>query len=333
MDESSEFVDAAAPELLALGVELFVRGEDHRARLMRPAQIRARSRGEVEKPETINARTRKPERGGLHCARIFGPTEDLRCLCGKYQGEGHRGTTCEKCGVEVLPSAVRRERMAHVELVAPVVHPLFAPAIARLLGLDLEQLGALGEGAARFLGVGRIDRDAEVDTLGGRAVHDALASVDMQRMFADDALAPLAEYLTPTDLTLAVLPVLPAGLRPVEVGNDGRVTSSDLNDHYRRIVNRNNRLRRLVELEAPAIILHNEYRFLQGAVDALVHNELLPEPLKIRGRALRSLGAAARARLDALGLPSIPALLGRGADGLPRPASAPLLDDEDEYDF
>ena len=331
------------PELAALGVDAYL-DPDLRLRVLSSAQLRARSRGEVEKPETINYRTKKPERGGLHCARIFGPIEDLCCICTKYRGEQHRGVRCEKCGVEVLESSVRSERFGHIELALPLVHPLLRAEIGRLLGITPAQLQQVIAGHAGLEGGQLVGEDALTQP-GGPSLRAALAAIDVQRMFEDPVLVGLAEYLDPAQLMLECILVLPAGLRPLEELEDGRLASGDLNDLYRRVVNRNSRLRRLLELNAPLIILHNEYRMLQASVDCLFINEQLDEPIVHRRRVLESLAGYAGRLGYPIELGGVGEIFARGVEGLPAPASSvattrtrsassPLVTGaEDDYDF
>ena len=283
-----------------------------------PDDIRSWSHGEVKKPETINYRTFKPERDGLFCAKIFGPTKDYECNCGKYKRLKHRGVVCEKCGVEVIPSYVRRERMGHIELASPVAHIWFLRSlpsrIGNLLGItlrDLEKviyfeqyivvdpgetpltqgelmaeeryLKALVEYGKNFkAGIGP---EAVRDLLKGMQL-DSLSKSLRQEMRATASEAKrqkLSKRLKvvedfknsgnkPEWMILETLPVLPPDLRPLVPLDGGRFATSDLNDLYRRVINRNNRLKRLQELEAPEIIVRNEKRMLQEAVDVLFDN-------------------------------------------------------------
>src|SRR5205807_1456608 len=199
--------------------------------LASPEMIRAWSYGEVKKPETINYRTFKPERDGLFCAKIFGPVKDYECLCGKYKRLKHRGVVCEKCGVEVTQSKVRRERMGHIELASPTAHIWFLKSLPSRIGLMLDM---------------------------------TLREIERVLYFESGN--------KPEWMVMTVLPVLPPDLRPLVPLDGGRFATSDLNDLYRRVINRNNRLRRLLELNAPDIIVRNEKRMLQEAVDALLDN-------------------------------------------------------------
>lgn len=308
------------PELAALGLDAYASADGLRLRVLSSGQLRARSHGAVEKPETINYRTKKPERGGLCCARIFGPIEDFCCICTKYRGEQHRGVRCEKCGVEVLPSSVRSERFGHVELAVPVVHPLLRAEVARLLGITPAQLQQVIGGQAG-LAKGELIPEDELTEPGGSTLRAALAGLDVQRMFEDPVLVGLAGDLDPAQLMLDCILVLPAGLRPLEQGEDGRLASGDLNDLYRRVVNRNNRLRRLIELNAPLIILHNEYRMLQTSVDCLFINEQLDEPIVHRRRVLESLAGYAAKIGYPIELDGIGEIFARGVEGLPAPTT------------
>src|SRR6266571_935852 len=226
-----------------------------------PEKIRSWSYGEVKKPETINYRTFKPERDGLFCAKIFGPIKDYECLCGKYKRLKHRGVICEKCGVEVTLAKVRRERMGHIELASPVAHIWFLKSLPSRLGLVLDMTL----------------RDIE------RVLYFEAYVVTDAGMVNDDKIKKLAKRLKvlegfqksgikPDWMIMEVLPVLPPELRPLVPLDGGRFATSDLNDLYRRVINRNNRLKRLLELKAPEIIVRNEKRMLQEAVDSLLDN-------------------------------------------------------------
>ena len=284
-----------------------------------PEKIRSWSFGEVKKPETINYRTFKPERDGLFCARIFGPVKDYECLCGKYKRMKYRGIVCEKCGVEVIQSRVRRERMGHIELAAPVAHIWFLKSLPSRIGLlldmtlkelerilyfesyvvmepgltPLEKHQLLGEedfiraqeeyGEEAFsAGIGAeairnilkgIDFEAERDSL---RIELAETGSEAKRKKIVKRLKLIETLLNsgnrPEWLILEVIPVLPPELRPLVPLDGGRFATSDLNDLYRRVINRNNRLKRLMELRAPDIIVRNEKRMLQEAVDALFDN-------------------------------------------------------------
>ena len=298
--------------------------------LAKPELIRSWSFGEVKKPETINYRTLKPERDGLFCARIFGPVKDYECLCGKYKRLKHRGVVCEKCGVEVTLSKVRRERMGHIELACPVAHIWFLKSLPSRIGLLLDEDRPESEDR-RFVGklryiesvlyfesyvvtdpgltdleVGQLLTDeeylakveeygTEFDAgMGAEAIRDLLKNLDVGRQIEDlrekiqttkseTKLKKLRKRLKlmesfknsedrPEWMIMTVLPVLPPDLRPLVPLDGGRFATSDLNDLYRRVINRNNRLKRLLDLNAPDIIVRNEKRMLQEAVDALLDN-------------------------------------------------------------
>jgi len=290
-----------------------------RISLASPEKIRAWSYGEVKKPETINYRTFKPERDGLFCAKIFGPTKDYECNCGKYKRMKHRGVVCEKCGVEVIQSKVRRERLGHIELAAPVAHIWFLKSlpsrIGSLLDMTLRELEKvlyfesyvvidpkktplrekelLSEEAYRKA-VAEYGADSFVAGMGAEAIRELLRKVDVQvlseqlRQEMREASSEIkkkkiAKRLKIVDsfkdsgnkpewMILEVIPVIPPDLRPLVPLDGGRFATSDLNDLYRRVINRNNRLKRLQELNAPEIIIRNEKRMLQEAVDALFDN-------------------------------------------------------------
>ena len=286
--------------------------------LASPEMIRSWSFGEVKKPETINYRTFKPERDGLFCARIFGPTKDYECLCGKYKRLKHRGVICEKCGVEVTLTKVRRERMGHIELASPVAHIWFLKSLPSRIGLLLDMTLRDIERVLYFesfvvvdpgltdLEIGQLLTDEdyyqkleeygdEFDArMGAEAVQALLDNMDM-----DGEIAGLREEIPATNsetkikklskrlklmeafmssgnkpewMIMTVLPVLPPDLRPLVPLDGGRFATSDLNDLYRRVINRNNRLKRLLDLSAPDIIVRNEKRMLQESVDALLDN-------------------------------------------------------------
>ncbi len=286
--------------------------------LASPDMIRSWSYGEVKKPETINYRTFKPERDGLFCAKIFGPVKDYECLCGKYKRLKHRGVVCEKCGVEVTQSKVRRERMGHIELASPTAHIWFLKSLPSRIGLMLDMTLREIERVLYFeafvvvdpgmtpLQRGQLLTDEmylesieehgdEFDArMGAEAVHELLKSMDlpsevvkvreeMSNTNSETKIKRLSKRLKlieafmesgnkPEWMVLTVLPVLPPDLRPLVPLDGGRFATSDLNDLYRRVINRNNRLRRLLELNAPDIIVRNEKRMLQEAVDALLDN-------------------------------------------------------------
>jgi len=286
-----------------------------------PDIIRGWSYGEVTKPETINYRTFKPERDGLFCAKIFGPTQDFRCLCGKYKGLKYKGIICEKCGVEVTLSSVRRERMGHIELNSKVAHIWFFKGIPSRIGVlleisskDLEHvvyyesyvvLDAKSVHGLKFKQI--LSEEEYLDLtakhgdnsfragMGAEALHELLSALDLQKEFAHlkarikiersvqkkknmaRRLKLIEDFLRsgnhPEWMVLGVLPVLPPDLRPLVRLDGGRFASSDLNDLYRRVINRNNRLKRLLDLKAPELIIKNEKRMLQEAVDALFDNQ------------------------------------------------------------
>jgi DNA-directed RNA polymerase subunit beta' len=286
--------------------------------LASPDMIRSWSFGEVKKPETINYRTFKPERDGLFCAKIFGPIKDYECLCGKYKRLKHRGVVCEKCGVEVTQTKVRRERMAHVELASPVAHIWFLKSLPSRIGLMLDMTLREIERVLYFeafvvvdpgmtpLERGQLMTDEmyldaieqygdEFDArMGAEAVREMLMTIDLQREVlqvredigatrSETKIKRLSKRLKllesfiesgnkPEWMVLVVLPILPPDLRPLVPLDGGRFATSDLNDLYRRVINRNNRLRRLLELNAPDIIVRNEKRMLQESVDALLDN-------------------------------------------------------------
>ncbi len=286
--------------------------------LASPEKIRSWSYGEVKKPETINYRTFKPERDGLFCAKIFGPVKDYECLCGKYKRLKHRGVICEKCGVEVTLSKVRRERMGHIELASPVAHIWFLKSLPSRLGMvldmtlrDIERILYFEAYAVTDPGMTTLTRgqllteddyllkteeygDDFSASMGAEAVRDLLASLDtveeienlrreMESTGSETKIKKISKRLKvleafsksgikPEWMILSVLPVLPPDLRPLVPLDGGRFATSDLNDLYRRVINRNNRLKRLLELKAPDIIVRNEKRMLQEAVDSLLDN-------------------------------------------------------------
>ncbi len=298
-----------------------------RIRLASPEKIRSWSYGEVKKPETINYRSFKPEKDGLFCAKIFGPIKDWECNCGKYKRMKHRGIVCDKCGVEVIQSKVRRERMGHIELAAPVAHIWFLKGvpsrIGTLLDMSLKQL----EKVLYFESYVVVDpgdtslKEKEVLTedklrslheqhgssafkvgIGAEAIRELLRQIDINALWDDlhekskvsTSAALKKKYAKrlkvleafrksgnkPEWMVMDVIPVLPPELRPLVPLDGGRFATSDLNDLYRRVINRNNRLKRLIELKAPGVIIRNEMRMLQEAVDALFDNGR-------RGRAIR----------------------------------------------
>ncbi|GAB5542652.1 MAG: DNA-directed RNA polymerase subunit beta' [Sandaracinaceae bacterium] len=290
-----------------------------RISLASPEKIREWSHGEVKKPETINYRTFKPERDGLFCAKIFGPVKDYECICGKYKRMKHRGIVCEKCGVEVIQSKVRRERLGHITLATPVAHIWFMKSLPSRIGavldislkdlerilycesyvvLDpmdtpLERAEVLSEERYQELS-DEFGWDAFKAGMGGEAILEMLRDVDvhglaetlrtdMKEATSEAKRKKYAKRLKvveafkesgnrPEWMMLTVIPVLPPDLRPLVPLDGGRFATSDLNDLYRRVINRNNRLKRLIELNAPEIIIRNERRMLQEAVDALFDN-------------------------------------------------------------
>ena len=284
-----------------------------------PEQVRSWSYGEVTKPETINYRTFKPEKDGLFCARIFGPVKDYECLCGKYKRMKYRGIRCEKCGVEVTTARVRRERMGHIELAAPVAHIWFLKSlpsrIAVLLDLmlkDVERilyfesyvvidpgLSALQKGDilsedAFQKAQDEYGEDSFVAQIGAEAIRNLLQDLDLPELKKEltqelldtnsevkrkkivKRLKLVEDFLSsgnkPEWMVMTVLPIIPPDIRPLVMLDGGRFATSDLNELYRRVINRNNRLRRLIELKAPDIIVRNEKRMLQESVDALYDN-------------------------------------------------------------
>ncbi|MDD9329412.1 MAG: DNA-directed RNA polymerase subunit beta', partial [Bartonella sp.] len=284
-----------------------------------PEKILSWSYGEIKKPETINYRTFKPERDGLFCARIFGPIKDYECLCGKYKRMKYKGIICEKCGVEVTLSRVRRERMGHIELAAPVVHIWFLKSlpgrISTLLDLTLKdiervlyfenyivtepgltslKLHQLLSEEEYMLAVDEFGEDQFSAMIGAEAIYELLAGMELDKI-ANDLRTELAETTSelkqaklikrlkivenflesgnkPEWMIMKTIPVIPPDLRPLVPLDGGRFATSDLNDLYRRVINRNNRLKRLIELRAPGIIVRNEKRMVQEAVDALFDN-------------------------------------------------------------
>ncbi len=286
--------------------------------LASPDKIRSWSYGEVKKPETINYRTFKPERDGLFCAKIFGPVKDYECLCGKYKRLKHRGVICEKCGVEVTQSKVRRERMGHIELASPTAHIWFLKSLPSRLGMvldmtlrDIERVlyfeafvvvdpGMTPLNRAQLLTeddyLAKVEEygDDFTAVMGAEGVRELLRTLDLNRLVetlrqelettgSEAKSKKLSKRLKvlegfqqsgikPEWMILEVLPVLPPDLRPLVPLDGGRFATSDLNDLYRRVINRNNRLKRLLELKAPDIIVRNEKRMLQEAVDSLLDN-------------------------------------------------------------
>ena len=353
--------------------------------LASPDKIRSWSYGEVKKPETINYRTLKPEKDGLFDERIFGPTKDYECACGKYKRIRYKGIVCDRCGVEVTSSKVRRERMGHIELAAPVSHIWYFKGIPSRMGLVLDmsprsleeiiyfasyvvtkagdtpltekQLLSEREyrelkqeyGSAFEAGMGaeavqtllsNVDLEAEVETLkaelreatGQKRVR-AVRRLDIIEAFVKSGNKP--EWMV-----MDVIPVIPPDLRPMVQLEGGRFATSDLNDLYRRVINRNNRLKRLLELNAPGIIVQNEKRMLQEAVDALVDNGRRGRPVTGPGnRPLKSLshmlkGKQGRFRQNLLGkrvdysgrsVIDVGPFLKMNQMGLPRPMAMELF--------
>jgi len=286
--------------------------------LASPDKIRSWSYGEVKKPETINYRTFKPERDGLFCAKIFGPVKDYECICGKYKRLKHRGVICEKCGVEVTQSKVRRERMGHIELASPTAHIWFLKSLPSRLGMvldmtlrDIERVLYFEAFVVVDPGMTPLNRcqllteddylakveehgDEFTAIMGAEGVRELLHTIDIPREIetlrqdleqtgSEAKIKKIAKRLKvleaflvsgikPEWMVLQVLPVLPPDLRPLVPLDGGRFATSDLNDLYRRVINRNNRLKRLLELKAPDIIVRNEKRMLQEAVDSLLDN-------------------------------------------------------------
>ncbi|MDH3219054.1 MAG: DNA-directed RNA polymerase subunit beta' [Gammaproteobacteria bacterium] len=286
--------------------------------LASPDMVRSWSYGEVKKPETINYRTFKPERDGLFCAKVFGPVKDFECLCGKYKRLKHRGVVCEKCGVEVTQTKVRRERMGHIELACPIAHIWFLKSLPSRIGLLLDMTLRDIERVLYFEGFVVIDPgmttlekgqlltdEAYLEAIeefgddfnakmGAEAVYELLKAVDLnheaqelreeiESTKSETKFKRLSKRLKlveafidsgnrPEWMVMTVLPVLPPDLRPLVPLDGGRFATSDLNDLYRRVINRNNRLKRLLELNAPDIIVRNEKRMLQESVDALLDN-------------------------------------------------------------
>ena len=286
--------------------------------LASPEMIRSWSYGEVKKPETINYRTFKPERDGLFCAKIFGPTKDYECLCGKYKRLKHRGVICEKCGVEVALAKVRRERMGHIELASPVAHIWFLKSLPSRIGLlmdmtlrDIERVLYFESFIVIDPGLTTLEKrqlmsdeqyyealeefgDEFEAKMGAEAIQELMKDMDIKEEIAqireelpqtnsDTKIKKLTKRLKlmeafdksgnrPEWMIFTVLPVLPPDLRPLVPLEGGRFATSDLNDLYRRVINRNNRLKRLLDLSAPDIIVRNEKRMLQEAVDALLDN-------------------------------------------------------------
>ncbi len=314
-----------------------------RVSLASPEKIRSWSHGEVTKPETINYRTFKPERDGLFCARIFGPVTDWECLCGKYKRMKHRGVVCDKCGVEVTRSKVRRERMGHIELAAPVSHVWFFKGLPSRIGQlldmtmrDLERVLYFEAYVVIDVGDTALEEkqvlseeqyrqyrqeygDSFVARMGAEAIQELLRRIDLDELAGELRLLMRTETSVvkrqkaakrlrvveafrksgnrPEWMILEVIPVIPPELRPLVPLDGGRFATSDLNDLYRRVINRNNRLRKLLELRAPEVIVRNEKRMLQEAVDALFDNGRRGRVIKgSNGRPLKSLSDALKGK-------------------------------------
>ncbi|MBR5768701.1 MAG: DNA-directed RNA polymerase subunit beta', partial [Clostridia bacterium] len=321
--------------------------------LASPETIRSWSKGEVKKPETINYRTLKPEKDGLFCERIFGPTKDWECHCGKYKRIRYKGKICEKCGVEVTTSKVRRERMGHIELACPVSHIWYFKGIPSRIGLVIDVSPKALEKVLYFSAYIVTDK-GDVDGLedkqilsekeysdlreayegdfeagmGAEAIQKLLRKVDVEKTCEElkeelesatgQKKARILKRLEvfeafrksgnkPEWMILDVLPVIPPEIRPMVQLDGGRFATSDLNDLYRRVINRNNRLKRLLELNAPDVIIRNEKRMLQEAVDALIDNGRRGRPVTgPNNRPLKSLsdmlkGKQGRFRQNLLG--------------------------------
>ncbi|NLJ60210.1 MAG: DNA-directed RNA polymerase subunit beta', partial [Firmicutes bacterium] len=326
--------------------------EKIRIGLASPEQIRQWSSGEVKKPETINYRTLKPEREGLFCEKIFGPTRDWECHCGKYKRVRYKGIVCDKCGVEVTRSKVRRERLGHIELAAPVSHIWYLKGIPSRMGLLLDLSPRVLEKVIYFAAYVVVDPGetpltkkqllSEIEYremrerfgdlfdagMGAEAIKKLLEEIDLEELVRElreeirstsgqkkqraTRRLEVAEAFRksgnrPEHIILDVIPVIPPDLRPMVQLDGGRFATSDLNDLYRRVINRNNRLKRLIELNAPDIIVRNEKRMLQEAVDALIDNGRRGRPVTGPGnRPLKSLsdmlkGKQGRFRQNLLG--------------------------------
>lgn len=324
-----------------------------RIKLASPEQIRSWSHGEVTKPETINYRSFKPEKDGLFCERIFGPIKDWECSCGKYKRIRYRGVICDRCGVEVTQSKVRRERLGHIELAVPVSHIWYFKALPSVIGYllnmsvrDLERVlyyesyivvepGETGLKETDLISENQYfefmeqDSDGFVAKMGAEGIQELLANIDIEKMSREMRIEVKNEtYMQkkknllkrlhvveafrhsgnrPEWMIMEVIPVLPPDLRPLVPLEGGRFATSDLNDLYRRVINRNNRLKKLIELRAPEVILRNEKRILQEAVDALFDNGRRSRAVRGQGnRALKSLsdmlkGKQGRFRQNLLG--------------------------------
>ena len=320
--------------------------------LASPETIRGWSRGEVTKPETINYRTLKPEKDGLFCEKIFGPSKDWECHCGKYKKIRYRGVICDRCGVEVTKSSVRRDRMGHIDLAAPVSHIWYFKGIPSRMGLILDLSPRVLEKVLYFASYIVLDpadttleykqilsekeyMDAREEFgykfrvgMGAEAIKELLCAIDLEKennelreALNDSTGQKKARVIKrlevveafresgnrPEWMIMDAIPVIPPDLRPMVQLDGGRFATSDLNDLYRRIINRNNRLKRLIDLGAPDIIVRNEKRMLQEAVDALIDNGRRGRPVTGPGnRALKSLsdmlkGKSGRLRQNLLG--------------------------------
>ena len=316
-----------------MGIKSF---EKIRIKLASPEKIYEWSHGEVTKPETINYRTLNPEMDGLFCERIFGPSKDWECACGKYKRMRYKGLVCEKCGVEVTKSKVRRERMGHIALAAPVSHIWYSKGtpnkMALILGISPKELESILyfaryiviESSEETLPVGKILNEKEYKLfkqMYGNAFDAKMGAEAILKLLEDLNLPVLREELEkeledvnssqkrkkvakrlkivrdfmesnnqPSWMILKNVPVIPADLRPMVQLDGGRFATSDLNDLYRRVINRNNRLKKLLEIKAPEIVVKNEKRMLQEAVDALIDNGRRGKPVVAQNnRELKSL--------------------------------------------
>ena len=344
---------SATPLNKILGMEENSSATSVSIQIASPEVIRSWSRGEVKNPETINYRSFKPEKGGLFCERIFGPTRDWECNCGKYKRIKHKGVVCDRCGVEVTHSRVRRERMGHIELAVPTTHVWFFKCIPSRVGLVLNQTVKSLERVVYYedwivtdpgetpLEYKQILTDAEyreARELYGNSFEAGMGAAAMQKLLRDVNLDELLSELRtemettkskanrrkiakrlrlvegfcnsgtrPEWMVLDVMPVIPPDLRPLVPLEGGRFASSDLNDLYRRVINRNNRLKHLLHLRTPEVIIRNEKRMLQESVDALLDNGRHGRPVTGTGnRPLKSLsdmlkGKGGRFRQNLLG--------------------------------
>ncbi len=296
--------------------------------LASPNDIRSWSFGEVKKPETINYRTYRPEKDGLFCERIFGPERDWECACGKYKGTKHKGIICDRCGVKVTHSRVRRKRMGHINLAAPIVHIWFFKALPSRLGTLLDMRTAdiekvilfqdyvvtdIGQTPLKYKQVlTEEEHQAAVEkygddfkaAMGAESIMTLLEAIDLQVMAVElregldktnskQKIKDLAKRLKLVEglrtsgnqcswMVMGVIPVIPPDLRPLVMLESGNFATSDLNDLYRRIINRNNRLKKLMDLNAPEVIIRNEKRMLQQAVDALLTTIVAAAPCRAR---------------------------------------------------